>query len=66
MFGRFMAVKNIEQIRKGRWVAMAFTLITDCGAVLSGMIGRYLLVGPEGDVSLLGPGAEAVRVISLE
>jgi sodium/proline symporter len=42
-------------------VAIAFTLITDGCAVLSGMLGRALLVGAGGDFSaVLGPDGERV------
>jgi Na+/proline symporter len=36
-----MSIKNEEEINKGRWVAVLFTLITDSCAVLIGMMARY-------------------------
>ena len=41
IFVRFMSIKNEEEINKGRWVAVLFTLITDSCAVLIGMMARY-------------------------
>ncbi len=61
VFVRFMSIRGDEDIKKGRWVAIVFTLLTDAGAVLTGMLGRYLLAGPgvtpEG---ILGGAAENV------
>ena len=43
------------------WVAVAFTLLTDTGAVLGGLLGRALLVGDTGDfATTLGASGEQV------
>jgi sodium/proline symporter len=61
VFVRFMAIRSVDEIRPGRWVAIAFTLLTDGCAVLSGMLGHALLVGSGGDFALiLGAGGEQV------
>jgi sodium/proline symporter len=61
VFVRFMAIRGDRDIRAGRWVAVAFTLLTDGCAVLAGMLGRALLVGADGDfASVLGVGGERV------
>ena len=61
VFVRLMAIKDQRNIRAGRWVAVAFTLATDTGAVLSGLFGRALLVGADGDfAATLGPAGEQV------
>ena len=61
MFVRFIAIKDEQQIRAGRWVAVTFTLLADTGAVISGMLGRAILVGPNGDfAAILGPDGEQV------
>jgi sodium/proline symporter len=61
VFVRFMSIKSVDDIRKGRWVAIIYTVITDTGAVLTGMFGRYLLVGPgENPEAVLGIAAEGV------
>ena len=59
VFVRFMAIRDQSQIRAGRWVAIGFTLATDAGA--SGLLGRALLVGSEGDfAATLGVSGEQV------
>lgn len=61
VFVRLIAIRNEGEIRSGRWVAIAFTFITDTGAVLSGMFGRALLVGSDGDfAAILGANGEGV------
>lgn len=61
VFVRFMSLGSADQLRQGRWVAILYTLITDTGAVLTGMLGRYLLVPAGQDVeSVLGVAAEGV------
>lgn len=61
VFVRFMAIRDAHEIRAGRWVAITFTILTDGCAVLSGMLGHALLVGPGGDFSaILGAGGEQV------
>lgn len=42
VFVRFMAIKGEEEINKGRWVAILYTLLTDTAAVTIGIFGRYL------------------------
>jgi len=67
VFVRFMSIKNEAEIDRGRWVAVGFTLLTDAGAVLTGMCGRYLLAGPGTDVtSVLGTAAENVLPLLVE
>jgi sodium/proline symporter len=67
VFVRFMSIRDEGQILAGRWVAILFTLLTDGGAVLAGMFGRYLLSPPGaepkslfGDGALLGPSGENI------
>jgi SSS family transporter len=61
VFVRLIAIRSEDEVRSGRWVAIAFTLLTDTGAVLSGMFGRALLVGANGDFSaILGGNGEQV------
>jgi sodium/proline symporter len=62
VFVRFISIRHEDEIRAGRWVAIAFTLITDGCAVLAGMLGRALLVGPGGDFSAV-LGADGERVL---
>ena len=61
VFVRFMAIRDESEIRAGRWVAIAFTVLTDGCAVLSGMLGHALLVGAGGDfTAVLGSDGERV------
>jgi sodium/proline symporter len=61
VFVRFISIKDQDEIRAGRWVAIAFTLITDGCAVAVGMIGHALLVGAGGDfAAVLGSDGERV------
>jgi sodium/proline symporter len=41
LFVRFMSIKDESEINKGRWVAIGFTILTDCSAVMVGILGRY-------------------------
>ena len=61
VFVRFISIRNEDEIRKGRWVAIFFTILTDGGAVLAGMMGHALLVGAGGDFAgILGASGERV------
>ena len=67
VFVRFMAIRDESQVKAGRWVAIAFTLATDAGAVLAGLLGRALLVGADGDLATtLGPAGEQVLPLLVE
>jgi len=67
IFVRFMSIKNENEINKGRWVAIIFTIITDSAAVLAGMCGRALLTTPTDNASsILGNGAQNVLPLLVE
>lgn len=67
LFVRFMSIKDNNEINKGRWVAILFTLLTDSCAVLIGMYGRYLIVGPDtAPDEILGNGAQNVLPMLVE
>ncbi len=67
VFVRFMSIRSESEILRGRWVAVAFTILTDTGAVLTGMFGRYVLTGPGQDVHVvLGGAAEQVLPMMVE
>jgi sodium/proline symporter len=67
LFIRFMSIKNIAEIRKGRWVAVTFTLLTDSAAVIIGIFGRYLLTETGQDVQdVLGNGGQNVLPMLVE
>ncbi|MDH5366669.1 MAG: sodium/proline symporter [Cyclobacteriaceae bacterium] len=61
LFVRFMSIKNEDEIKKGRWVAIVFTLLTDGAAVCIGILGRYLFTSTGQDVEeILGNNAQNV------
>lgn len=61
VFARFLSVKNLEEIRRGRWVAMLFTFLVDASAVSIGILGRYLFTEAGTDpAEVLGNGAQNV------
>jgi sodium/proline symporter len=61
LFVRFMSIKSKDEINKGRWVAIIFTILTDSCAVLIGIFGRYLLTSAGADPEMvLGNGAQNV------
>jgi len=67
LFIRFMSIKNTAEIKKGRWVAIVFTILTDCSAVLIGIYGRYLLTSINADPeTILGNGAQNVLPLLVE
>lgn len=45
LFVRFIAARNQTELIYGKWIAVAFILIVDIGAVLTGMAGRVLFGG---------------------
>ncbi len=42
VFVRFMSVKDENEINKGRWVAIIYTILTDAAAVTIGLFGRAI------------------------
>jgi len=67
LFIRFMAIKNTNEIKKGRWVAVVFTLLTDSCAVLIGIYGRYLLTSiGDNPEAVLGNAAQNVLPLLVE
>jgi sodium/proline symporter len=61
IFVRILALKSEGEVRKGAVVAILYTTLTDCGAVLIGMIGRHVLMGPqESLVAVLGANGQDV------
>lgn len=67
LFVRFMSIKSTDEIKKGRWVAIVFTILTDVCAVLIGIFGRYLLTSVDADPeTILGNGAQNVLPLLVE
>jgi sodium/proline symporter len=67
LFVRFMSIKDENEINKGRWVAIVFTLLTDAAAVCIGLLGRYLFTTTGQDVEvILGNNAQNVLPFLVE
>lgn len=61
VYVRFMSIKNEAEIDKGKWVAIAFTLLTDAAAVSIGILARVLFTENGQDPeSVFGVGATDV------
>ncbi len=61
VFARLIAIRSEDQINRGKWIAMLFTLLVDFSAVSIGVLGRYIFTtqGVEPD-TILGNGAQNV------
>ena len=67
IFVRFMAVKNENEIDKGKWVAIFFTLISDCAAVFIGIMARYFFTEAGYDVEeTLGNNGQNSLILVIE
>jgi sodium/proline symporter len=66
VYVRFMAIKSENEIEKGKWVAIIYTLLSDTGAVMIGILGRYILTktGQEPE-AVLGIAGENVLAMLL-
>lgn len=64
VFVRFIALRDEREIKIGATVAILWTLLADTGAVLTGMVGRYLLTEPGVELTkVLGESGEDVLPI---
>jgi Na+/proline symporter len=61
VYVRFMSIKNENEIVKGKWVALLFTLLTDAAAVTIGILARiYFTSEGQDPEAVLGTGGEDV------
>ena len=66
VYVRFMAIESDNEIEKGKWVAIIYTLLTDTGAVMIGILGRYILTKTGQDPeAVLGIAGENVLAMLL-
>ena len=66
VYVRFMAIENENEIERGKWVAVIYTLLTDTGAVMIGVLGRYMLTKTGQDPEIvLGMAGENVLAMLL-
>ena len=67
VYVRFMSIKDEKEIKKGKWVAVWYTLITDTAAVTIGLLGRYLLTSVGQDpIMAIGHAGEDVLASLLD
>jgi len=61
IFARFLAIKDEEELNKGKWVALGFTFLVGSSAVSIGILGRFIIAGVGVDPEVaLGNGAQNV------
>lgn len=61
VYVRFMSIKDEKEIDKGKWVAVAFTLLTDAAAVTIGILARlYFTEAGQDPEGVLGNNGEDV------
>ena len=66
VYVRFIAIKNIEEIKKGKIVAFFYTLISSTCAVIIGMMGRFMFTSNnQNPESILGNAGEDVLYLLL-
>jgi len=67
VYVRFMSIKDEEEIDKGKWVAIVFTLLTDAAAVTIGILARVLFTENGQDPeAVFGVGATDVLSLMTE
>jgi sodium/proline symporter len=67
VYVRFMSIKSGREIDKGKWVALAFTLLTDAAAVTIGILARIIFTEQGQDAeSILGVGGKDVLSMMTE
>lgn len=67
VYVRFMSIKHQDEIDKGKWVAVLFTLLTDAAAVTIGILGRIYFTSSGQDAeAVLGIGGENVLALLTE
>ncbi len=61
IFVRFLALRSTREIPRGAAVAIVWTLVADSGAVITGLVGRHLLMSPgQSLTTVLGEGGQSV------
>jgi len=67
VYVRFMSIKNEAELDKGKWVAIAFTFLTDAAAVTIGILARVLFTENGQDPeAVFGTGATDVLSVMTE
>jgi len=67
LFVRFMSIRDENEIKKGRWVAIIFTLLTDSAAVMVGILARYFFTEAGANVgAVLGNNGQNSLIMLVE
>jgi sodium/proline symporter len=68
VYVRFMSIKSEKEVDKGKWVATAFTLLTDAAAVTIGILARIYFTkeGQDPEVVLGNSGENVLSMITEE
>ncbi|MFK8046168.1 MAG: sodium/proline symporter [Crocinitomicaceae bacterium] len=64
VYVRFMSIKNENEIVKGKWVALLFTLLTDAAAVTIGILARIFFTSSTDDPNIV-LGKDGENVLSM-
>lgn len=66
VYVRFMSIKGENEIKKGRWVAIVFTLLTDAAAVTIGILARifFTKAGQDPEAILGVGGADVLGMVT--
>ena len=66
VYVRFIAIKNTQEIKKGKTVATIYTLVSSSCAVMIGIIGRFIFTtSSQNPETILGPAGENVLYLLL-
>ena len=66
VYVRFIAIKNTQEIKRGKTVATIYTLVSSSCAVMIGMIGRFIFtISSQNPETVLGPAGENVLYLLL-
>jgi sodium/proline symporter len=67
IFVRFLSIRSENDIKFGTAIAIGWTILADCGAVVTGLVGRALFTSPgQKFETVLGENAEAVLPMMAE
>jgi sodium/proline symporter len=67
LFVRFISIRTENEINKGKWIAIFYTLLADAGAVTIGILGRYFFTEAGVDAeAVLGNNGQNVLIVMVE
>lgn len=67
LFIRYMSIKSVEEIDRGKWVSVSLTFLMNFSAVTIGILGRYYFTSSTDDpTAILGNGGQNVLIMLVE